>query len=186
MPRGHLKVLRNYYEQPVKNNDVSRTWFIRTYDIESIFGLPFGISKYAWIYHDKDVNEDGSLKAPHYHVFIRFCVPCCSSQISPLGHVSVVHKGGEVHCLEYLTHYNTPNKVQYPFNEVHSNYDWKAKCQVKAAEENDIDSLQQAVIMLLNGHSVAECVHRFGRDFIIHYNAIRNLVYDVNYDSNNN
>lgn len=27
---------------------------------------------YAYIFHDKDVKEDGSLKTPHYHVLVRF------------------------------------------------------------------------------------------------------------------
>ena len=84
------------------------------------------ITKYAYILHDKDVDDDGNLKTPHYHVFIWLKNAYDSKYIAEWFGVKEQYINriqSEVSALEYLTHLNAPQKFQYSADEVISNFD---------------------------------------------------------------
>ena len=83
------------------------------------------IKGYA-ILHDKDVQEDGTPKKPHYHILIRYDNPTAESTVQKLAKeigtangkvISVADYKGYA---EYLIHKNNPEKTQYTIEEVES------------------------------------------------------------------
>lgn len=82
-------------------------------------GLPCAVSPL----HDKDMNEDGSKKKPHYHVILIYGSPTTFSNVSNLT-VSQL-KGTIPQPLEqvrgyyrYLTHLDNPEKYQYSPDDI--------------------------------------------------------------------
>lgn len=100
------------------------------------------IKSWAYIVHDKDVNEDGTPKAPHVHIVMELVasrqystvggyvgVPaqyvCAIRQKVKVGKRMMSDIGG---ALAYLTHRNAPDRYQYDDSEVVAKpgYDWIA------------------------------------------------------------
>lgn len=82
--------------------------------------------RWAYILHDRDIDADGQLKKPHYHVLLEFVNPRSVSSVAkmlgiPDNMVEIVYsvEGSRL----YLTHANAPDKVQYDVSEVIANYD---------------------------------------------------------------
>lgn len=87
------------------------------------------IKDYAWVLHDKDYLSDGSPKAPHYHIMLRFKDSVQTSQICSWfgvkeNYINRIH-GSFADALAYLTHKNAPEKHAYLDEEVKSNFDFK-------------------------------------------------------------
>lgn len=147
------------------------------------------IRVFAYAYHDKDTKEDGTLKEPHTHLLIVTYNTCTLSAVRRWfsGYISngkeittTAQKCNDIYSsYDYLTH-NTlesiaEGKYQYDKSIVVSNdYDY-----FKACESSEYDNLTLACEMLLKGASVRDCAKKFGRDFIIHYSAIRLYLNDV-------
>lgn len=88
------------------------------------------ILKWAYCIHDKDVNEDGSLKKKHVHVYMRFKDSNTFSFISswfgvPENCINKIQAPRFEGALPYLIHANAPEKYQYDVSEVHANFDYK-------------------------------------------------------------
>lgn len=77
-----------------------------------------------WIKHDKDLDDEGNVKKPHYHFVIQLKNACTLSSIAKrlevnenmLEYVKNVNSS-----LKYLIHYNDDNKYNYDMNDVQSN-----------------------------------------------------------------
>jgi hypothetical protein len=83
--------------------------------------------QYAWIIHDKDINhETGELIEKHVHAYVEFPNPRSFKSVAELLNVpenqvqKVIDKNG---ILQYLIHKNQPEKYQYDFNDITSNFD---------------------------------------------------------------
>lgn len=76
------------------------------------------------VYHDKDINPDGEIKKPHYHVLCSFQNPVGTKKIegiiNNLGAANGQYQ--EVACLRsyarYLCHLDNPDKFQYSIDSV--------------------------------------------------------------------
>ena len=94
------------------------------------------IQDYCYILHDKDIAEDGTKKASHYHIYIRLKDSTDSKYIAKAFNVKEQYinkvKGKWVDVLLYATHKNRPEKHQYADDEVISNFDF---VKVRDAEE---------------------------------------------------
>lgn len=147
------------------------------------------IRVYAYAYHDKDTKEDGSLKEPHYHLLLVTYNTCSLSAVRRWfsGYISngkeittTAQKCTDIYSsFDYLTH-NTleakaENKYQYDKNIVFSN-DFE---YFKANEESEYDNITLATEMLLKGAKVRDLGKIFGRDFILHYGAIKQYCNDI-------
>ena len=96
--------------------------------IEEILQSKKSVKQYAYILHDLDVDEDGNLKKPHYHVYMNF-----GNTNVQYEHVakwfntrpSMVQKikSNKLRTLQYYLHQNEPNKHHYPMENLHSNFD---------------------------------------------------------------
>ena len=79
---------------------------------------------YAYILHNKDIAEDGSIKKHHWHVVLRFNQAVWSSAIcKELGieHNYIENVKRFDNALQYLIHYNDTDKAQYSVDEVFGN-----------------------------------------------------------------
>lgn len=89
------------------------------------------VKDYAYIIHDKDVNDKGVPVEPHIHLMIRFssAVPT-TAILSKLNGVCRSEHLQKCHswsgAIGYLCHTNSPDKYQYDDTAVHSNFDWQS------------------------------------------------------------
>ena len=100
-----------------------------TYDVDKIIKalaaehLTFAVSPI----HDRDIEDDGSLKKAHYHLLIAYSsattlnnirgwVNACGMPESDLHSVRVCASG--VGYFRYLTHKDNPEKIQYDDNDI--------------------------------------------------------------------
>ena len=85
------------------------------------------IKEWAYIKHDKDVNEKGEPVKPHFHIYLNFGVAQDTDKIAKWFEVkpNFVNKikGRKKDMLKYLIHKNAPSKYQYDITEVKSNCD---------------------------------------------------------------
>ena len=114
--------------------------------------------QYAYIVHDKDKKDDGTLKSPHFHIFIKFKSPYDSNYICKWFGVEEQYvskiKGRWSDVLLYLTHKNAEDKYQYSDEEVFSNFDF-----VKAREEkkkNKFDERREEIVNLIDNGVIRE------------------------------
>jgi len=108
---------------------VSNIQFLTEERIKKVIEEYDTIKEWAYILHDKDKNEDGSNKEPHYHVYLWFQSPTQSDLVAkwfelPQNFISKV-KGRKKDILLYFTHKNAPTKHQYQDEELKSNFSVK-------------------------------------------------------------
>ncbi len=135
------------------------------------------IKQYAYIRHDKDIDDKGNIKSPHWHIVIS-----CSNSLD----IDVIAKwfkiennfidipkglgaGKFLDCVEYLTHEKCEQRQQgkyvYSDEEVKSNFDFREKLnkrnenRVKYGRDlSDIQQMEYDVMYL--GVSLYECMER--------------------------
>ena len=109
-----------------KNQFRSRKFQILAYP-ESSPNLIDILKNLGWdfigILHDKDKNKDGSIKKPHWHIYLSFVNACFNSSIvRQLGlsdnFVRKMEKTNEVKFLAYLTHFQSKDKHKYDDSEL--------------------------------------------------------------------
>lgn len=100
------------------------------------------VQDYAYIVHDADTKEDGTLKEPHWHIYLRLKDSTDSKYIAqafgvPEQYINRV-KGKWADALMYCIHENAPDKYQYSEDDVVSNFDFHAvKEKEKAKKSKD-------------------------------------------------
>lgn len=89
------------------------------------------VREYAIILHDLDVEENGDLKKPHYHIFLNFGDTNWKFEYIakwfniPAQFVGKI-KTNKPLTLRYFTHENCPNKHPYSVYDIVANFDVKA------------------------------------------------------------
>ena len=88
---------------------------------------------YAYIYHDKDIMENGDLKKPHYHLWLEFNSAVKSMYIDKILEISgsnttaLSHQKTDRNFLAYLTHETKDSKklgkAIYNFDDIKTNID---------------------------------------------------------------
>lgn len=78
--------------------------------------------KYAYILHDKDINEDGTLKKPHYHVVLYFDNARTISSVAKEffiseNYIDVSYKSYK-YALLYLVHFSSDRSGNIPDNQL--------------------------------------------------------------------
>lgn len=123
------------------------------------------LTNYAFIYHDKDTDDNGITKDKHIHLMLRFKSPvpldniCKKFGVQP-SQVEKI-KGRFSDALLYLTHRNKPSKHQYGDMEVVANFDF----QSEIAREK----------------TVKEAIYSYGRHEISQ-NQLAELISEKDYD----
>ncbi len=148
------------------------------------------IRAYAYAYHDKDKKDDGTLKEPHCHLILGLYNTCSVSSIrrwfggymdeKEMPITTTAQICGDVYTMyDYLTH-STKEAIEdgkYRYDKsiiVCNNKDY-----FQAGEQSEYDNITLATEMLLKGAKTRELGRRFGRDFILHYGAIKQYLSDI-------
>lgn len=147
------------------------------------------IRGFAYCYHDKDVNDDGTLKEPHTHLLLWLYQPRSVNSLRGwFDRGFRDEKGEKVNTLlrpcrdikaaaGYLIHLNDPDKYQYPPESVvYSDPELFINSDIQQ-EDKSLLALED----LLNGVSPLEVARRYGRDFLYHWGHIRQFLYDIGY-----
>ena len=99
---------------------------------------------YCYILHDKDINEDGSLKKPHWHVIVysknSFWNTALAEKLGiPVNYIQEVRNLDLM--LEYLIHANEEDKHQYSLDDVkgtpHLKNQLKKNIEIDTLSEGD-------------------------------------------------
>ena len=141
---------------------------------------------YSYILHDKDTNEDGTLKEPHYHIIIITYNAKTVSALRRWFYGWVDKEGKDINTLgqkcndiynayDYLYHKHNPEKYQYNPDDIVSNN----KEYFLGSADTDIDTATQMLFDIVNNVSYRTMAKKYGRDFIFHYQNLRLLAYDM-------
>ena len=123
---------------------------------------------YCGILHDKDLDENGNLKKPHFHVVlwgIRTTVNALSDRLSlPENYISI--KGTRDSRLRYLIHADDPEKYQYSVDSVFGSPNGLKKFRESLNVSEDENDNVFAIISLLESYPSDEYVPlvRFVKD----------------------
>ena len=144
------------------------------------------IRGFAYCYHDKDINDDGTPKEPHTHFILWLYNQRTVKSIKNWFSGYKDEKGQPINTLvqvchdirsatEYLWHANDPDKYQYSKDSVV--YSDPALFEFPDTQTEDISIL--ALDDLLSGVSVYDCAKKYGRDFIYHFVHISSVYFAV-------
>lgn len=97
------------------------------------------IKDWAYIIHDKDIDKDGNIIRPHYHIAVRLKNPRKLKHIAQWFDIEPnfieFGKGNYSDLLKYLIHENAPEKYQYSAEDVISNIDYEKEKNKKDGRE---------------------------------------------------
>lgn len=151
------------------------TFSLVTYCDESLF-LPIlkaNSKSFAYIYHDKDLKDDGSLKEPHFHIVVSFQSNRSPHSVrelfpdKPNTFVEVAFDKSA--CFRYLTHSDDPDKFQYPIQAVKGvNFSSFSVSGDASDISQFLDDLSPFSVLTLR-----ELAIKYGRDFIKNYRTYR-------------
>ena len=182
------------------NNSKFRPWEIIFYGSQKeLFKLlhkyECRISKYAFIFHDKDIYDDGEhkgeLKKPHFHVLVDFHYPCTFTTCKRLfttdtDNPRVENIRDRVAKFEYLTHKRYPDKDQYAYSDIISNDIQYYENLLLRGDKKEVDNVAVAIVNdLLKGVPTVLLVDRYGRDFVIHMNQYEDCAFKIREEERN-
>lgn len=139
-------------------------------------------SKWAYIKHDKDVQDNGEIKKIHWHLLLSFETKKSLSLIAKVLQVeeNLIECVNNYKSVErYLIHLDNGEKYQYSVDNVISNYDYKT--QVYSTTESILKFL---IDKCQNYENVAEfniMVMQLGIDYMKVYKAYYSMIKDVIY-----
>lgn len=109
--------------------------FLSEDKIKSVLENYKSIEKYAYIKHDKDIDENGVMKKPHFHIVLKLKTPVPLVQVAVWFGIATqyveIPKGQNafIQCVQYLTHESASqqakNKHRYDDSEVKANFDFR-------------------------------------------------------------
>ena len=138
--------------------------------------------KWAYICHNRDIDENGEVKKAHWHLLLSFETKKSLSLIAKMLNVeeNLIEVVNNYKSLErYLIHLDNPDKEQYKPSEVVSNYDYEV--QVYSTTES---ILKYLIDECQNYENVAEfniMVMKLGIDYMKVYKQYYSMIKDVIY-----
>ena len=168
-----------------------RNWALITYHSEEVIktvlqGNSARIRHWAYIKHDKDTNEDKTLKETHYHVLLQFNNSITMSAVRalfPAGQNTLAQpEYDKVASFLYLNHRNEPDKYQYPDTDIVCNDpDYWKKLQESGEDDDKTVAIIDDIIACV---PFRELMRRYGRDLVINYNRYRDFANAVRMEEN--
>lgn len=156
-----------------KEQRVRKLCLITYHDRETIEGVLQNrpVRAAAYIYHDKDVNEDGTPKPAHWHIML------CANNAVTVGQVRrwfPPHQNTLGQVMEdderaegYLTHENEPDKVKYSRDDiVLYGQGWKPFHAAWTSSNRDNEAVEIMLDDIIDGVSKRTMCRRYGRDYI--------------------
>ena len=160
--------------------------FIRTYspreEVEA-FVNSIDFDEYAFIFHDKDLKENGELKEPHFHILVyrkdgfrlTNAVNCFSQN------TLVQPARSRCKSYDYLTHKNNPDKAQYSPTAISEYHRCEKNTFVHTTAE--IRESQFAQMMVdLRQLTRYELACKYGRDYMLNCDRYHRFMEKVEFD----
>lgn len=169
-------------------NERSRNFCLITYHSEEtllsvLSRYSSRVRHYAYILHDRDTNDDGSLKEKHFHLLLQLNNAMTLSAVRRLFPAVLDEKGKEIStlgqpmrdksdCFVYLDHADLPDKYHYPHDDIKSDdlgY-WNGVQRGEADDKtlNIIDDIIACV-------PFRELAQRYGRDLVLNFSRYRDF-----------
>lgn len=106
--------------------------------------------EHVGILHDKDKNEKGEIKKPHWHIVLCYKAAVWNTAISkelgiPLNYIQQVRSEDAI--LEYLIHKNEENKHQYSLEEIFGSKKLVKKVK-ELAEKGDVTESEKVIELI--------------------------------------
>ena len=117
-----------------------------TYDSETLLADVISNYEFAWIKHDKDVDEDGVLKKEHIHILVSFNSPRKLSWILSRFKQTHVESISSISAyLRYMTHSDSEDSTKYiyPDSDLHLSSKFKSIYEKEVKEINLIDLVNE-------------------------------------------
>lgn len=118
--------------------------------IKAVLDTNSAVEKYAYILHDQDTKEDGTVKEPHYHIMVKLESPRHLSTLVKMFNNAIPKqyfgniKGRWNDALAYLTHSNDPEKHQYDPSAVVANFEWEK--EAVSSKGNKLDDIVDDIV----------------------------------------
>ncbi len=147
-------------------------------------------SHYAISLHDKDVNDDGTLKKAHIHCILRFgrSIPCSKIMKmfgEKMARPFIYIEDEFCRYYDYLTHKNEVDKYQYPEDQIVTDdisY-WKREYENHIRDPTDGDNVAEQIINdIIDTRPSRELVKKYGREIVINYRRYRDFAGMVYYE----
>lgn len=125
-------------------------------------------AKYAYITHDKDIDEDGDVKKAHTHVWVTYNNACTLTALAKRIGIDkrfIQYANDDKSRIRYLVHLDDPKKYQYKREDIHSNTDLSFAFR---NEKNEGECVLELI----------ELTHKMSSYDTIKY-AVQNNIYDV-------
>lgn len=160
--------------------------YARAQDIEKVFAIHEEQVRYwTYILHDKDVNDDGELKEPHFHILAdlynansetalkKWFAWCKDSKGEKCNTLVEIGEDRQYLC-DYLTHSNDKEKYQYQETEIQRYGDMLLIAGVKP--RNDEEKALNIIDDMLQGATYYELTRHYGREFIINCSRYEDMI----------
>lgn len=140
---------------------------------------------YAYILHDKDILDDGTLKTPHIHLVgllkhntSRLCTTI--NNIDDYIHtgtlaITIDKMSDIVGSIQYLVHKNDTNKYQYPFENIVSNISI-GELNTYMNSDARCMSIEYLIDIVEHTRSRIEIMRKIG---LSNYHQYRNVINDI-------
>lgn len=125
----------------------------------------FADYEYAYIYHDKDLNSDGTSKPSHYHFYGRRKSPITEQSLKNFSKKCEQNifyenlKSNDCALLHYFLHDDT-DKYHYNESDIVSNFDINLRLHSSTVVNDKIDP-SIIISMFDNGFNTFEIVHKY-------------------------
>lgn len=159
----------------MKNNERVRNYALVTYHpievIEKVLAELCNagrIRHYAYILHDKDLDQEGKLKEKHLHILVQLNNAMTLTAVRALFPIGANTLAQPIYdkadCFNYLTHKDKPDKHQYSDDDiVADNVEYW-----KGLQKGEADDRTMCIIDdILAKVPYRTMVMRYGRDFVI-------------------
>lgn len=151
--------------------------------LNEIMPLVAGCRHYVYILHDKDVNEDGSTRSPHFHILCTFAQNKSFNAVASLvesDQNTFVQQLQDVGgAFSYLIHQNNPEKYQYNSDDLVSDdidY-WIDRIPDYEDKKNKNDEFVDD--LLSDDFDAVAMARKYGRDFIKNISKYENFRFRV-------
>lgn len=168
----------------IRSRQFSAVMYVEESELQNILNslrLYQNLKECAYIYHNRDVDENGKPKEKHVHVYLYFInardlkgIYYLLKAYTQTNVLIQVCKNRYVLVNEYFIHKDNSEKVQYNKSDVIVSN--KEFFEGKRQEDDRTLLLVQDIV---NNESVTTLIKRYGRDYIINkskYDYIANLV----------
>lgn len=124
--------------------------------------------------HNLDLNDNGDLKEPHYHLLITFRQWKSLNSIKDLFNFNSNIFGERLYdrwsAFEYLTHLNDTDKVLYDKNDIYcTDLDYYCRSPSKDKDIEKNISLMNMLDLIIKKVPYREMVIQFGKDYVLNY-----------------